>query len=167
MTLKRARIIGLGSYLPPTILSNSDLEKLVETSDEWILTRTGMSERRIADKEESTSHLAIHAAQRALENSGIQANAIDLILVATMTPDYLCPSTAALVQAKIGATQAAAMDIQAACTGYLYGLSMAKAFIESGMYKCLHSLIIPAETHVFYLVMVLRLQLFPMRVRGY
>ena len=135
MTLNRARIVGLGSYLPPTILSNSDLEKLVETSDEWIISRTGMSERRIADKEECTSHLGVHAALNALENCHLKPSDIDLILVATMTPDFLCPSTSALIQAKIGASQAAALDIQAACTGYLYGLSIAKAYIESGMYK--------------------------------
>ncbi len=130
-----ARIIGTGSYLPERILSNKDLEELVETSDEWIVSRTGMKERRIARKDEFTSDMGVEAAKKALEAAGKSAQEIDLILVATLTPDYMFPSTAALVQSALKAPQAAALDFQAACTGYLYGLSMAKGFIESGLYK--------------------------------
>jgi 3-oxoacyl-[acyl-carrier-protein] synthase III len=130
-----ARIIGTGSYLPTRILSNDDLEQLVQTSDEWIFSRTGIKERRIANTDEFSSDMGAIAAQRALESAKITAQEIDFILVATMTPDHLCPSTAALIQNKIEAPQAATLDIQAACTGFLYGLSIAKAYIESGMYK--------------------------------
>lgn len=130
-----ARIIGTGSYLPESILSNSDLEKMVETSDEWIISRTGMKERRIAGKDEFTSDMGIKAAGRALEMAGKSAQEIDLILVATISPDYPFPCTAALVQSALKAPQAAAFDFQAACTGFLYGLSIAKGFIESGTYK--------------------------------
>lgn len=131
----RAKIIGTGSYVPEQILSNKDLEKMVETSDEWIVSRTGMQERRIAGKEEFTSDMAHQAALRALEDAAVSPEDIDLILVATLTPDYVFPSTACLIQTKLGASKAAALDIQAACTGYLYALSVAKAFIESGVYK--------------------------------
>ena len=130
-----ARIIGMGSYLPKKVLSNHDLEKMVETSDEWIVTRTGIKERRIAEKEEFTSDMGVKAALIALDKAQLPIDKIDLILVATLTPDYMFPSTAALIQSMLGATQAAAFDFQAACTGYLYGLSMAKGFIESGLYK--------------------------------
>lgn len=130
----KARIIGLGSYLPEKILTNSDLEKLVETSDEWIVSRTGMRERRIAGPSECTSDMGAASAKKALEAAKLAAADLDLILVATMTPDYICPSTAGVIQHLIGATNAAAVDIQAACTGFLYALSMAKAYVESGMY---------------------------------
>lgn len=131
----KARLIGLGSYLPKQILTNCDLEKMVDTSDEWIVSRTGIRERRIAGENESPSDMGLAAAKTALEHSGLSAQEIDMILVATMTPDYPSPSTAALIQSRLSATNAAAVDIQAACTGYLYGLSMAKAYIESGMYR--------------------------------
>ena len=131
----RARIISLGSYLPSQILSNQDLEKMVDTSDEWIVSRTGIKERRIASKDEASSDLGTSAAKAALKRAGLNSEDIDLIIVSTMTPDYISPSTAALIQKNIGASKAAAMDIQAACTGFLYGLSMAKAFIESRMYS--------------------------------
>lgn len=131
----KARITGTGSYLPEKVLSNKDLEAMVETSDEWITTRTGMKERRLAAEGEFTSDMGVKAAQVALEKAGIDATQIDLILVATISPDYVFPSTAALIQSALKAPQAAAMDFQAACTGFLYGLSMAKGFIESGMYK--------------------------------
>lgn len=131
----QARVIGTGSYVPERVLSNQDLEKMVETSDEWIVTRTGMKERRIAADDEFTSDMGMQAAQRALKDAGISADQLDCILVATLTPDHICPSTACLLQARLKATKAAAVDIQAACTGYIYGLSMAKAFIESGMYQ--------------------------------
>lgn len=132
---RKARIIGTGSYLPERVLSNADLEKLVDTSDEWIYTRTGMKERRIARPDEFTSDMGVEAAKAALEAAGKTPEEIDLILVATISPDYMFPSTAALIQRALKAPQAAALDFQAACTGYLYGLAMAKGFIESGVYK--------------------------------
>lgn len=135
--MKKACIIGQGSYLPERVLSNRDLESIVETSDEWIVTRTGIRERRLAGNNEFPSDMGAAAAKNALDDAGVRPDAVDLILVATMTPDYLSPSTAALIQAKIGASNAAAVDIQAACTGFLFGLSMAKAYIESGLYKCI------------------------------
>lgn len=139
----KARIIGTGSYLPERVLSNADLEKMVETSDEWITSRTGMKERRIAAEDEATSDMGIKAAQAALEDANIEPDAIDMILVATLTPDYVFPSTACLIQEALGASKAAAMDVQAACTGYLYTLSLAKAFIESGRYQ--NVLVVAAE----------------------
>lgn len=132
---REARIIGTGSYLPERVLSNTDLEKLVETSDEWIYTRTGMKERRIARADEYTSDMGVQAAKAALNAAGKTPEEIDLILVATISPDYMFPSTAALIQRALKASRAAAFDFQAACTGYLYGLAMAKGFIESGVYK--------------------------------
>jgi len=132
---KKARIIGTGSYLPTRILTNHDLEKMVDTSDEWIVTRTGMKERRIAQGNEFTSNMGIEAAKIALQNAKLAVEEIDLILFATHTPDFLFPSTACLLQAELKAINAAAVDIQAACTGYIYGLSMAKAFVESGVYR--------------------------------
>lgn len=129
-----ARIVSTGTYLPSRILSNADLEKMVETTDEWILTRTGIKERRIAEPEESAADMGAKAAIEALKNARLSPSDIDLILVATMTPDHFCPSTAALIQANIGANQVAAMDLSAACSGYIYGLSVARAYILSGMY---------------------------------
>lgn len=131
----KARITGTGSYLPERILTNQDLEKMVETSDEWIVTRTGMKERRLARSDEFPSDMGAQAAKKALENAGLRVDQIDFILVATLTPDYLFPSTACLIQKILDAKQAGAMDIQAACTGYLYALSVAKSFVESGIYK--------------------------------
>lgn len=131
----KARITGTGSYVPAKVLTNQDLEKMVETSDEWIFTRTGMKERRIAAQGEFTSDMGLEAAKKALKKAQIEPEAIDLILVATLTPDYTFPSTACLIQSQLKASHAAALDIQAACTGYLYGLAIAKAFIESGIYK--------------------------------
>lgn len=132
---KVARIVGVGCYLPERILTNQDLEKLVDTSDEWIFSRTGMRERRLAGPNEFPSDMGAKAAIEALRSSGIKAEEIEMILVATMTPDYISPSTANLIQAKLNAKHAAACDIQAACTGYIYALSLAKAYIESGMYQ--------------------------------
>ena len=137
------RITGVGAYLPEKVLSNQDLEKMVETSDEWIVSRTGMKERRIARTDEFTSDMGLLAAKKALENANLTADKIDLIICATLTPDYIFPSTAALLQKGLEAPHAAALDIQAACTGFIYGLSMAKAFIESGMYK--NILLVAAE----------------------
>jgi len=127
-------IIGTGSYLPERVLTNGELEKLVETSDEWIVSRTGISERRIAAEGEHTSDLAAKAALSALENAGITAEEIDLILVATVTPDMFFPSTACFVQAKIGAKNAACFDVSAACSGFLYAIEIAQQFITSHTY---------------------------------
>ncbi|MFZ0565799.1 MAG: beta-ketoacyl-ACP synthase III [Chlamydiales bacterium] len=133
--MKQTVIVGTGAYLPEQVLSNHDLEKIVDTSDEWIVSRTGMRERRIAAKNEFVSNMGAAAAKLALEAANKTAQEIDLILVATLTPDYVFPSTAALIQTALGAGQAAAFDFQAACTGFLYGLSIAKGFIEGGIYK--------------------------------
>lgn len=130
-----ATITGLGAYLPERILSNADLEKMVETSHEWILSRSGIEKRRIAAENEFSSTMGAKAAQKALDAANFSAKDVDAILVSSMTPDYSCPSTAALIQHEIGAAKAAALDIQAACSGFLYALSIAKAWIESGMYK--------------------------------
>jgi 3-oxoacyl-[acyl-carrier-protein] synthase III len=132
---RKARLIGTGSYLPERVLKNEDFEKIIDTSDEWIVTRTGMKERRIAGINEFPSDMGYEAAKKALEAAHMTSDHLDLIVVATMTPDYISPSTGAIIQAKLGCQQIPALDIQAACTGYLYGLSMAKAYIESGMYQ--------------------------------
>ena len=139
----KAKIIGTGSYLPERVLSNQDLEKMVETSDEWIVSRTGIKERRLARPDEYTSHMGSAAALSAIENAGLSPDQIDFIIVATITPDYIFPSTACLIQQQIGAKKAAGVDIQAACTGFIYALSMAKAFVESGVYK--NILVVTAE----------------------
>ncbi|WP_188882353.1 beta-ketoacyl-ACP synthase III [Alicyclobacillus cellulosilyticus] len=131
----RAGILGTGRALPERVLTNADLEKMVDTSDEWIVTRTGIRERRIAAPEEATSDYAVRACELALADAGIAAEEVDLILCATVTPDMLFPATACLVQDRIGATKAAAMDISAACSGFLYGLAVAHAFIISGQYR--------------------------------
>ena len=131
--MRKARIISQGAYLPPRVLSNQELEKMVDTTDEWIFSRTGIKERRIAGEDEATSDMGVKAAKNALKEAGLKPSDIDLILVCTMTPDHLCPSTAAIIQSKLGARKIGAMDLQAACTGYLYGLSVAKAYIEAGM----------------------------------
>lgn len=143
MKSRQAKIIGTGSYLPEKVLTNQDLEKIVDTNDEWIVTRTGMKERRIAASDEFTSHMGIKAANLALAKANVAAEEIDFILVATLTPDYTFPSTACLIQSAIGAKKAAGADVQAACTGFLYLLSMAKSYIESGVYK--NILVIAAE----------------------
>ena len=140
---RQAKVLSTGSFLPDSILSNLDLEKMVETSDEWIVSRTGMRERRIAGKDEFTSTMAVKAAMKAIEGAKITVDQIDVILVATLTPDFIFPSTACLVQKEIGAKNALAFDIQAACSGFLYALSMAKAYVESGMYKTI--LVIASE----------------------
>lgn len=132
---RQARIIGTGAYLPETILSNQDLEKLVDTSDEWIVSRTGIKERRIAGPDEYPSSMGKAAALKALADADIKAIDIDVILVATMSADFQSSSSAALIQHEIGATHAAAFDLQAACSGFLYALSIAKAYIESGLYR--------------------------------
>lgn len=136
-------VIGTGVYLPEKILTNSDLEKIVETSDQWIFERTGIRERRIAPDGVSTSDMASHAAQKALKDAGIESSEIDLLIVTTMTPDMLCPSTACLVQRKIGAVHAVCFDLSAACSGFIFGLETAKNFLSSGKYKT--AMVIGAE----------------------
>ncbi|MDD5101863.1 MAG: ketoacyl-ACP synthase III [Endomicrobiaceae bacterium] len=129
------KILGTGSYVPEKILTNFDLEKIVETSDEWITTRTGIQQRRIIDKTQTSSDLAYNASMRAIEDAKLSVNDIDLIIVATVTPDMPLPATACFLQEKLKAFNAVAFDISAACTGFIYGVATAKAFVESGMYK--------------------------------
>ena len=136
-------ISGVGSYVPARILTNADLERMVDTSDEWITSRTGIKERRIAAKNEFTSDLAAQAALRAMQRAGVTAEQIDLIIVATITPDMPFPSTACLVQRKIGAYRAAGFDLEAACSGFIYGLEVAQQFIMSRTYDTV--LVIGAE----------------------
>jgi 3-oxoacyl-[acyl-carrier-protein] synthase III len=131
----KARIVATGSYLPKKVLSNQDLEQMVDTSDEWIVTRTGIKERRIAEKDQASSDMGVLAAKDACVKAFISPDQIDMILVATLTPDYVFPSTACIIQKQIGAMNASAMDIQAACTGYLYALSLAKAMVENNTAK--------------------------------
>ena len=138
-----ARIIGTGSAVPEQIVTNEDLSKIVETSDEWISSRSGIKERRLA-KEETTTSLAILAGKRALENAGIASEEIEVIIVATCTPDYFFPNTACQVQEAIGAKHAVAFDLSAACSGFLFALSTAQAYIKGGIYQ--KALIIGAET---------------------
>ena len=136
-------ITGVGSYLPVKILTNAHLEKMVDTSDEWITTRTGIKSRRQAAKDEFTSDMAAHAAQRAMKKAGVTADQIDLIIVATITPDMPFPATACIVQQKIGALRAAAFDLEAACSGFIYGLEVGQQFIMSRTYDTV--LVIGAE----------------------
>ncbi len=138
-----ARITGTGSFAPKKIITNHDLEKLVDTSDAWITERTGIKERRIAEKGQSTSDLAYEAGKRALKAAGIGADELDLILIATMTPDTILPSLGCVVQEKLGAKKAVAFDIYAACSGFIYGMAVAQAFIKSETYK--NILLIGAE----------------------
>lgn len=138
-----AGIIGLGRYIPEKVLTNLDLEKMVETSDEWIRTRTGIEERRIASDDVNTSHMALAAAKKALADADVAAEDIDMILVATVTPDQSFPTVACMIQEQLGAHKACAMDISAACAGFMYGLVTGKQFIESGTYK--HVLVVGVE----------------------
>jgi 3-oxoacyl-[acyl-carrier-protein] synthase III len=133
--IEKAKIIGTGSYLPKKVLTNFDFEKMVDTSNEWILTRTGIKERRIAADDQFTSDLGYEAALRALSDANLTGEDIDLIMVATLTPDYIFPSTACLLQTKLNAKNAAAFDFQAACSGMVYGLSIAKGLVEKKAYK--------------------------------
>jgi len=128
-------IIGMGHYAPDNIVTNKDLEKIVDTTDEWIRSRTGIEERRIAKDDEDSSDMAFIAAERALEDAGVSAEEIDLILVATVTPDTPFPSVACMIQDRLGAKHAAAMDVGAACAGFMYGIIMGKQFIETNDYK--------------------------------
>ncbi|HEU4774493.1 3-oxoacyl-ACP synthase [Lysobacter concretionis Ko07 = DSM 16239] len=139
-----SRIAGTGSYLPEKVLTNDDLSKIVETSDEWIATRTGIRQRHVAAEGETTGDLAYHAAVRALEAAGVEASELDLIVLGTTTPDIIFPSTACLVQHRLGANGCPAFDVNAACSGFVYALSVADKFIQSGTVKT--ALVIGAET---------------------
>ncbi|MED0823263.1 beta-ketoacyl-ACP synthase III [Bacillus pacificus] len=128
-------ILGVGRYVPEKVVTNHDLEKIMDTSDEWIRTRTGIAERRIADDTIDTSYMAVEASKKALEDAGISGEDIDLILVATVTPDRAFPAVACVIQEAIGAKHAAAMDLSAACAGFMYGMITAQQFIQTGTYK--------------------------------
>lgn len=133
MTL--ARIVGTGRYLPKKIWTNDDLAKMMDTTDEWIRQRTGIEQRHIADESEAASDLCIAAARQALDASGVTPQEIDLVICCTVSPDHIFPATASIIQDKLGAKQAAAFDVNAACSGFVYGLATAHAFIRSGVYK--------------------------------
>ncbi|HET7797375.1 MAG TPA: beta-ketoacyl-ACP synthase III [Nevskia sp.] len=138
-----SRIVGTGSYLPKRIVTNRELEDRIETSDDWIVSRTGIEARHVAADDELTSDLALHAARNAMTAAGVTADEIDLIIVATTTPDMVFPSTACLVQAKLGVTKGAAFDVQAVCTGFIYALAIADKLVACGQHKC--ALVIVAE----------------------
>jgi len=142
--VKYARITGTGGFLPEKVLTNHDLEKMVETSDEWIVDRTGIRKRHIAAADETTCDLAEQAARRAMNAAGKEAHDIDLIIVATTTPDQIFPSTACLLQQRLGIHGCAAFDVQAVCTGFVYALDIADKFIRTGSARC--ALVVGAET---------------------
>jgi 3-oxoacyl-[acyl-carrier-protein] synthase-3 len=142
--MPNTRIIGTGSYLPEEILTNADLEKMVDTTDEWIVTRTGIRERHIAADGQPVSDLAYHASLKAIEAAGIDKNKIDLIIVATTTPDRIFPSTACLLQDRLDLHGSAAFDVQAVCSGFVYALGVADRFVRTGGSKC--ALVVGAET---------------------
>jgi 3-oxoacyl-[acyl-carrier-protein] synthase-3 len=137
------RIVGTGAFVPARVLTNADLERLVDTSDEWIVTRTGISERHVAADDEATSDLALHAAQAALQAAGLEAADLDMILVATATPDMVFPSTACVLQDRLGARRAGALDVSAACSGFIYGLGVADGLVRAGTARTV--LVIGAE----------------------
>jgi 3-oxoacyl-[acyl-carrier-protein] synthase-3 len=138
-----SRITGTGSYLPAKVLTNKDLEAIVETSDEWIVARTGIRERHIAADGEFASDLALHACREALQAAGRTADDVDLIIIGTSTPDMVFPSSACILQKKLGVKRGAAFDVQAVCTGFIYALATADLFIKAGTYKC--ALVVGAE----------------------
>jgi len=142
--MAHAKISGTGSYLPQRILTNAELEKTIDTTDEWIVTRTGIRERRIAAADEQTSDMALQASLKAIEAAGITVAQIDLIIVATTTPDRIFPSTACILQTKLGSAGCPAFDIQAVCSGFVYALATADQFIRSGAAKC--ALVVGADT---------------------
>ena len=144
MTVLRSVVLGYGSYLPARILSNDELVRSVQTTDEWIVQRTGIRERHIAAAGELTSGLALHAARAAIANARVEANSIDLIVLATSTPDQTFPATAVTVQAGLGITRGTAFDLQAVCSGFIFALSVVDAMLKSGAYK--RALVIGAET---------------------
>jgi 3-oxoacyl-[acyl-carrier-protein] synthase-3 len=148
MPLRGATIAGVGSYLPERVLTNADLEKMVDTSDEWIVAHTGIRERRIAADDQATSDLAYEAAVRALADAGVAADEVDLIILATFSGDYPVPATANLLQARLGCTKATAFDLVSGCTGFVLGMMTASAYIQSGMVDCV--LVIAAETLTRY-----------------
>lgn len=139
----RSRVAGTGSYLPPSILTNADLEKMVETNDQWIVERTGIKRRHLASSDQAASDLALIAAQKALKDSGLTAQDLDAIIVCTVSGDQVMPSTACVLQHKLGARNVMAFDITAACSGFVYGLSVADQFIRTGMHK--HVLVVGTE----------------------
>src|SRR6266536_2566510 len=141
--MNRARIVGTGAAVPKKVLSNADLEKIVETSDEWITSRTGIKERRIVSEGESTVTLAVDASRKALECAGVSPWQVDLVICCTATPDYLFPATACLVQHEIGAENAGAFDLEAACSGFIYGMAVGSQFVRTGAYKTV--LVVSAE----------------------
>lgn len=141
--MKYARIVGTGSYLPANVVSNDELSRRVDTSDEWIRSRTGIRQRHIAEPAQTSSDLAYQASLQALAAAGIAATDLDLIIVATSTPDFIFPSTACLLQAKLGAKRCPAFDVQAVCSGFVYGLDIADKYIRSGVYR--HVLVVGAE----------------------
>jgi 3-oxoacyl-[acyl-carrier-protein] synthase-3 len=140
-----SRIIGTGGYLPEKILTNHDLESMVDTSDEWIRTRTGIMQRHIAAENQMASDLALEASRRAIEASGIQVRDIDLVVVATTTPDMIFPSTACILQHKLGLSDGPAFDVQAVCSGFIYALATADMFVSSG--KCRNALVVGTEVY--------------------
>jgi len=144
MSAMNAGILGLGMAVPDRVLSNADLERMVDTSDEWIMTRTGIRERRICEPHETTGTLGSLAARRALEDAGVEPGDLDLVLCATATGDYIWPATACIIQDRIGAARATAFDVSAACSGFVYGLATAAAFIQSGTMRRI--LVVGADT---------------------
>jgi 3-oxoacyl-[acyl-carrier-protein] synthase III len=138
-----SRIVGTGSYLPPRVVTNDDLAKRLDTSDAWIRERTGIAQRHIADESQTSSDLALEASRRALEAAGLRATDLDLIVLATSTPDYVFPSSACLLQAKLGVKGCPAFDIQAVCSGFVYALATADSFLRSGAYR--RALVVGAE----------------------
>lgn len=143
--MRFARIVGTGAYLPAKVVTNNDLARTVDTSDEWIFTRTGIRERRVAADDELASDLALHASRRALDVAGLEAAELDLIIVATTTPDVVFPSTACILQKKLGAGACTAFDVQAVCSGFVYALAIADLFVRAG--KCRHALVVGAELY--------------------
>ena len=144
MTVIRSVVAGIGSYLPERVMTNAELSTMVDTSDEWIRERSGITQRHIAADGEYTSDLATHAAKRALEDANITAEALDLIIVATTTPDLTFPATATMVQEKLGIRNGAAFDIQAVCSGFIYAVHVADSMLKTGPYE--RALVIGAET---------------------
>ena len=141
--MKYSKITGTGSYLPPRVVTNDELAARLDTSDEWIRSRTGIARRHIAEKSQASSDLALEASRRALAAAGTDASRLDLIVVATSTPDYVFPSTACLLQAKLGVKGCAAFDVQAVCSGFVYALATADSFLKNGIYK--NALVVGAE----------------------
>ncbi|MDE2976924.1 MAG: 3-oxoacyl-ACP synthase, partial [Acidobacteriota bacterium] len=145
---RRVRIAGTGRSVPDRVLTNADLERIVDTSNDWIIARTGIEERRVASDEEYTSVFAVDAARKAMEMAGVEASDVDLVLISTVTPDMPFPATACLVQEELGAKDATAFDLNAGCTGFVYGLSVAHQYVSSGAAST--ALVIGAESLTKY-----------------